>query len=697
MRCLISNYCLILALFCAVPMRAHAQSQAQPSDVALRYRDARRLENEHHVEEALAIYRSLGPGLPRGVQDDVKSRKAVLLAKLFRCSEAKPYLSERAHPTRAERLALIGCAKHQHDLAGAEAALRAAIDGGQDDYEMRADLADVQIVRHENANAADTLLAMWLRYPGPKHDVRTRALIRRAHIPWHPTADQIFTRAEKLIAIHEPKQAVLELRALPRAASHAQRAHILHEIGMALYATRHDYEEASRVLGEAAQMGGDFACADALHRARAIARLDRDAEAVTELDRVVQRYPNDSNAVFAEAFAARLALHLNAEDGIRRYQNFLNGPRSARDSDLHKEARFELAMGLYDAARFAQAAEAFTRFADIEDSAHARGAYWAGRAYEKAGEAYRAQTSYRAAVEAEPLLWYALLAHERLHLAGIETLPFVDEAAVAAPAPISPTMPEEAAFYAQIAFFDDAVRALHHVEDAVIHSVPQGRGDEALAMLYAQLGAFHKAYEIAVRTRGTFHHAPNPQTAWAWKAAYPRAWNEAVEAGTHRYDLPEDYLYGIMRQESAYDPTVVSSADAIGLLQLLPNTARMVAAGEHERAERQDLFVPETNIHLGARYSGTLYRLFGGMAQLSIASYNAGESRVRKWTQTLGTNDLDLFVERIPIDQTRNYVRRVTGHWARYAYLRTQNNAWPIALTMTIDPSRFEAARANPP
>jgi soluble lytic murein transglycosylase len=143
-----------------------------------------------------------------------------------------------------------------------------------------------------------------------------------------------------------------------------------------------------------------------------------------------------------------------------------------------------------------------------------------------------------------------------------------------------------------------------------------------------------------------------------------------------------------MRKESAFDPHVVSYADAIGLMQLLPATARSVGKSLGLEVEREALFDPELNLRLSAHFNAGLLRAFGGAPALAIAAYNAGDHRVRPWLAREarhGHLELDRFVERIPIEQTRNYVRRVVTNWARYLYLaQAEPGRWPLELPLSL-------------
>ena len=124
-----------------------------------------------------------------------------------------------------------------------------------------------------------------------------------------------------------------------------------------------------------------------------------------------------------------------------------------------------------------------------------------------------------------------------------------------------------------------------------------------------------------------------------------------------------------MRQESAFDIDVVSPANAVGLMQLLPTTAREVSTRAGSVFEEDSLTRPIANVDLGARYLGILMKTWKGSLPLAIASYNAGPKAVSRWLEGAPGVEIDVFVARIPYGETRTYVSRVMGNLARYRYL----------------------------
>src|SRR5262249_50826128 len=145
----------------------------------------------------------------------------------------------------------------------------------------------------------------------------------------------------------------------------------------------------------------------------------------------------------------------------------------------------------------------------------------------------------------------------------------------------------------------------------------------------------------------------------------------------------------LMREESALDPRALSWAGALGLCQLMPATAAEVAAQLNlPRPSTAALLEPELNLRLGARYLSDLVYRAQGVKQYALAGYNAGEGSVRRWRRDFGDADLDAWVENIPVQETRGYVKRVLRSYATYKLLYV-----PDELANTCSPPPPKAVK----
>jgi soluble lytic murein transglycosylase len=148
---------------------------------------------------------------------------------------------------------------------------------------------------------------------------------------------------------------------------------------------------------------------------------------------------------------------------------------------------------------------------------------------------------------------------------------------------------------------------------------------------------------------------------------FPLGYRGLVRAQAGANGLPDSWIYAVLREESTFDPGAGSPAGAIGLMQLMPDTAREVAATAGRRQpSRGDLLDPETNVALGSTYLATLASRYRAHPALATAAYNAGPHRVDTWLPAKPM-PADLWMATIPFRETRDYVRRVLAYRVIYA------------------------------
>jgi soluble lytic murein transglycosylase len=214
-------------------------------------------------------------------------------------------------------------------------------------------------------------------------------------------------------------------------------------------------------------------------------------------------------------------------------------------------------------------------------------------------------------------------------------------------------------------FVDDASRLV----DAALASSGKLSLERATAhaSLYALVGRPDRAHQVM---RGAGHAllggAPSVATAPVWALAYPRAHDAAITRAASGENIPPTLLMGLAREESAFDAAVTSWAGALGLCQLMPPTAREEAERKRQAPPSvESLRTPELNAELGAAHLARRMKELGHPF-FGIAAYNAGPGNVAKWK---GYLPVDAWVESIPVEQTRQYVKKVTGSWVAYALL----------------------------
>ncbi|MCF2514036.1 transglycosylase SLT domain-containing protein [Sphingomonas sp. G124] len=277
-----------------------------------------------------------------------------------------------------------------------------------------------------------------------------------------------------------------------------------------------------------------------------------------------------------------------------------------------------------------------------------KGWYWAGRASSQSGDPLRARSYFERAA-ATPELFYGQLALERLGR--------IVPAPAAAPALVVTDAQRQAYYQKRLV---RAVRLLgqqgrRDEQSLFIRALSEDTDTDAERLLSVELASQIYRQDLAVWTARS---ARNSGSAFFYRAAFP----------THLANVPSgrawSLVHGITRQESSFDQGAVSPANARGMMQLMPGTAREQAGkmgiGYDYGRLTSD---PSYNVMLGSAYFQRLVNMWDGNYPLAVASYNAGAGNVRRWVNSYGDPrgnvDIVSWIEKIPFEETRGYVQRV--------------------------------------
>jgi soluble lytic murein transglycosylase len=157
-----------------------------------------------------------------------------------------------------------------------------------------------------------------------------------------------------------------------------------------------------------------------------------------------------------------------------------------------------------------------------------------------------------------------------------------------------------------------------------------------------------------------------------WELLFPAAHLDVIATQSIKNDVDPGLILGLIRQESAFERQARSRANALGLMQVLPSTGRMLAReAKIPRFTSRKLLQADVNITLGTRHLATLLQLYDRKVEFALAAYNAGNDRVDRWKRNFGDVDMAEFVERIPFGETRDYIKQVLTNAAYYRSLIT--------------------------
>jgi soluble lytic murein transglycosylase len=398
--------------------------------------------------------------------------------------------------------------------------------------------------------------------------------------------------------------------------------------------------------------------AAAIEHARAIARAGDAPAAVRELEALVRTLEGGQGE--RARYVAAILLEDEQPERARAHFEVLAG--AARDPATRRDARWRLAWGAYREERFEDALAGLARLEalDSEGLGRAQARYWRARTLERLGDPSAGQ-GFGALAGELPLSYYGWRAQARLGDAA-------PAASASRPGPASGERRVRPRALERVRILVEA--GLHDEARAELEILARGGlalGDRLdLAELASDAGDLHRAQRLVADPYAE-ELARGPRTGLEelWWLAWPWAYPEAPRDGS----VPPELVRAVMREESGYRPEVVSVAGARGLLQIMPDTGERLARDMGLAFAPDDLFDPAVNLRLGTHYLGELSAQFTGRVSAAVGSYNAGPQAVERWIAERGGLDDDEWVESIPYEQTRTYVKRVLRSMHAYELL----------------------------
>ena len=575
-------------------------------------------------------------------------------------------------PVETEIRELLGRAlAAQGDERAARAAWIAAL-GRTDDAArlaaLRLEIARSELRSREEQGAAETFLEIFTRHPGTPADAEAIAALDHLEQRLGPLrkARPLRRRGDALFAERRNEEALAAYDAALAAggSSPGEAERIRRKRAHTLFRLRR-YPEAVQAFDAVPAR-----TPDRIERARAVARAGDVPGAVRALEEIAAG-TRGSSAAQAQLLAALLLDGEGQRERARRHYAGLvrRTPRSVEGAT----ALWQLGWEAYRSGRYRAAVGYFEKLAPLEpdEVSRLRASYWSARADAKRGRRDAAAEEFARIAREYPLSYYGWRASARLDGAGASAASapaaFAPVAIPRGRAQLGPLELERPRILLEAGLTGEARQELDR-----LFGRARGLDDRlSLAELYADAGDFHRPQRLVVDAyQETLARAPVVGSLDLWWHAWPAPFlDEVREATAGRAGVDPALVFAIMREESGYRPQVLSVTGARGLLQLMPETAEKVARGAAMQGfAPDDLFVPQVNIALGSAYLEELLGRFPGRASAAIGSYNAGPHRVAEWLDGDVLED-DEWVEAIPYDQTRGYVKRVLRSLHAYRVL----------------------------
>ncbi len=322
---------------------------------------------------------------------------------------------------------------------------------------------------------------------------------------------------------------------------------------------------------------------------------------------------------------------------------------------------------------------------EIKDTA--RWQYWQARALESLGSGTNKSLPFyqKASLERD---FYGFLASQKLGIsASMNHDPTHVSAAILQRIRMQTPVKRAMAFL-DIGRISDARREWQYAFDKLNND-----GREALAIIAGRLDWSDRPIFTLAK-----------QKSWHdLQLRFPLAHERLFDKAARNTRLSKNWIYGVARQESAFMYDARSPVGATGLMQLMPSTAKSVSRKQRIKYSKRRLIDPEYNIKLGSLYLKQLLRRYKGNRVLATAAYNAGPGSVNRWLKRY-SGDLDIWIERIPYDETREYVQRVLTYSTIYSYRLGQLQpildqdtltAWANSAPINLEISKVTGRRKN--
>ncbi len=568
-----------------------------------------------------------------------------------------------------------------------QAALRALNEHAGEPLANRADyllaLARAQQLAG-SPEAAKTFRRLYLGYPLSPEASQAKTQLQAMGASAPLTVAERQHHADALYAAGRYNEAEDDYRSLagdPGVVDAEQRARLL------VAAAACDYK-LKRLTREAAQRLGDTNSEAGARRLYLLTELARDRGDVGEQQSLVQQLEQrfGQSQWLAEALYSSGNMYLLRKDyptAANYYAELAQRfPVICKDtsgpcSDYAPTAHWRAAWLNYRMGRYSDAARLFD-----EQIAHypagkelPSALYWRGRVYQDQEHSPAKAAAYYLTVKDTYLhYFYAEQAEERLKdLGTITPAPAPELAAIQPPTipALTDAVPEDDPHVVRAKLLANA-----GLNEYIAPEIQSAEGSEewgafAEAAIYNSYGESAKAMHVMKRALPFYTSAPIQSIPLAyWRILFPEAYWSTIRGEAEKNNLDPFMVAALIRQESEFNPTVVSHANAWGLMQLLPSVGSEMAHKEGIRHfDHNQLLDPATNIRLGTLYLKQTLDKFGGKPEYAFAAYNAGDDRVLDWQSIGGYHGLDEFVESIPFTETREYVQGIVRNQMIYREL----------------------------
>ena len=485
------------------------------------------------------------------------------------------------------------------------------------------------------------------------------------------------------------KTAVAELELIPKTVDLNFRAHALYLIGRS-YQGRKWYNTAIKRFNTVIALGEDneYLTRATYQIAQCYRRKGHIRTAISRLESFVKTY--DWSELVDDALYDIAQLREKqgkSELALDAYSRLIKVAPKSPYADV---AAWRTGWQRFDEHRYEESYDAFKVLKEnFPGNRYAMGAhFWMAKIRERQNKPALAQKLYQEVADAG--YWYYTARAKAL--LGISTSKFEPRAIQDANLPAREKSPPQVAVLMKLRLYDDAIAQLdRHIN---VSPLSERKCFYDLITCYEGLAMYDKAREVTEESleNPAFTNATRADLEKLQQKLYPLYYADTVKKYAKLYNVDIFLIAAMILEESRYNARAVSWAGAIGLMQIMPATGRELAQQLKIRRFRTSMLKePKTNIQMGTKYIGYLNSLFNNNAMLVTGAYNGGPGRMKRWVSSKNIADIDEFVEKITIRETRLHIKKVIDSYDHYVELYGKEDEPPaMNSTTVIEEKRLE-------
>ncbi|MCE2416104.1 transglycosylase SLT domain-containing protein [Candidatus Poribacteria bacterium] len=477
------------------------------------------------------------------------------------------------------------------------------------------------------------------------------------------------------------KSAVADLELIPKTEDLNLRAHALYLIGKS-YQGRKWYNTAIKKFNAVIALGdkNEYITRATYQIAQCYRRKGHIRTAISKLENFVKTYTWSELVDDALYDISQLREKQGkSELAIDAYSRLIKVAPKSPYADV---AAWRTGWHRFDERRYEESYNAFKGLKEnFPGNRYAMGAhFWMAKIRERQNKPALARKLYTEVAESR--YWY--YSARAKAILGVATSELEPKAIQDAELPERQACPEQVSLLMELRLYEDAIAQLNEH----INTMPLSEREcfYSLITCYEGLAMYDKARKVTEQSleSSAFANATRADLEKLHRKLYPRYYANTVEKYAKLYNVDTFLIAAMILEESRYNAGAVSWAGAIGLMQIMPATGRELAQQLKIRRFRTSMLKqPDVNIQMGTKYIGYLNSLFNDNAMLVTGAYNGGPGRMKRWVASKNIADIDEFVEKITIRETRLHIKKVIDSYDHYVEIYKNASEPPAVNSAT--------------